>query len=201
MRFFAVFLFLFFLSLSASADVYKWVDKDGTVNFSDSLHNVPSGYRGKAEKISGLQPAASSPLQSGIISSEEYIPFERYRGVMIVDVLINDSVTAKMVFDTGAGRVTISEALWLRMNADPSGRTQSGLGRNVKMHTAGGTVHGRTLTIERVKLGDAYKENVPAILNPSFDTFDGLLGMNFLEEYEVTIDNENSRITLKKRLP
>jgi hypothetical protein len=46
-------LLLVLPSISHAADIYKWVDKDGTVNFSDDLNKVPPEYRDqvKTEKV------------------------------------------------------------------------------------------------------------------------------------------------------
>ena len=38
-------LLLVLPSISYAADIYKWVDKDGSVNFTDDLDKVPSEYR------------------------------------------------------------------------------------------------------------------------------------------------------------
>jgi clan AA aspartic protease (TIGR02281 family) len=195
-NFLILFLAVFF-AVAASADVYQWTDQDGTVNFSDNFDNIPVGLRSKARNVQGLRPTAAR-LRSDIVSDELQVPFERRGGILFVDVVINDSVPAKMIFDTGASRVTIGQGLWQRMNPDEE---QSGLGRKVKLHTAGGIVDGMSLTIERIKLGEASRENVEAILNPTFDRYDGLLGMSFLEDYLVTIDNENNKIILKKKEP
>jgi len=51
MRMFSILLILLFFSLPAySATVYKWVDKDGVVNFTDDLTKVPPPYRNQVEK-------------------------------------------------------------------------------------------------------------------------------------------------------
>jgi endonuclease YncB( thermonuclease family) len=38
------------LALPAYGDVYKWIDKDGTVNFTDEIDRIPERYRKTAEK-------------------------------------------------------------------------------------------------------------------------------------------------------
>jgi hypothetical protein len=51
MRVLSILLILLFFSLPAySATVYKWVDKDGVVNFTDDLTKVPPSYRNQVEK-------------------------------------------------------------------------------------------------------------------------------------------------------
>ncbi len=51
MKIFSILLILLMFSLPAySATVYKWVDKDGVVNFTDDLSKVPPSYRERVEK-------------------------------------------------------------------------------------------------------------------------------------------------------
>jgi hypothetical protein len=48
-----ILIFLVLPSIFNAADIYKWVDKDGTVNFADDLNKVPPEYRDqvKTEKV------------------------------------------------------------------------------------------------------------------------------------------------------
>jgi hypothetical protein len=46
--FFILFL-LVFISSAYAATIYKWVDKDGVVNFTDDLEKVPSSYQDRVE--------------------------------------------------------------------------------------------------------------------------------------------------------
>ena len=51
MKIFYILLILLMFSLPAySATIYKWVDKDGVVNFTDDLSKVPPSYRERVEK-------------------------------------------------------------------------------------------------------------------------------------------------------
>jgi len=62
----SIFLMLFFAS-SVSADVYKWIDENGAVNFTDDFSQVPSKYQDKVEKVSipKSRPSTSSEAPSG----------------------------------------------------------------------------------------------------------------------------------------
>jgi Domain of unknown function (DUF4124) len=50
-------LFLFLPSISGAAEIYKWLDKDGSVNFTDDLSKVPPEYRDqvKTEEVRDSQ--------------------------------------------------------------------------------------------------------------------------------------------------
>jgi len=68
-------LFLFFLSLPVhGVTFYKWVDKNGVVNFTDDPGNVPPQYRDQVEREVGEDTSgAKSPtsVQSPAYSSEK----------------------------------------------------------------------------------------------------------------------------------
>lgn len=182
-----------FLS-GAGAEMYKWVDDDGTVNFSDDFLNIPPSRRSGAIKMSSGMPA-----QSGTGWHDEiHVPFLRTRsGIMLVDVILNGSVRARMVFDTGAAVVIISRELSQRLSQVDTAGSQ-----RVKLKTAGGEVEGRYTVIRSIELGPASRENVQAVINPQanvFQDFDGLLGMSFLSDFQVSIDHQGGKIILKKK--
>ncbi len=56
-------LFMLILASSVSADVYKWVDERGVVNFTDDYSQVPSVYQDKVEKVSIPKSRPSTPSE------------------------------------------------------------------------------------------------------------------------------------------
>ena len=67
-------LLLVLPSISHAADIYKWVDKDGAVNFSDDLSKVPPEYRDqiKTEEVTdSQQPQTSTPAPASVQKTEE----------------------------------------------------------------------------------------------------------------------------------
>jgi hypothetical protein len=49
MKFVIGLILLAFISPAYAATIYKWVDKEGVVNFTDDYNNVPSSYRDRLE--------------------------------------------------------------------------------------------------------------------------------------------------------
>jgi clan AA aspartic protease (TIGR02281 family) len=175
----------------AGAEIYQWVDREGLTHASSDPEAVPPAYRGGVQIISVTGKAREMV--------EEYvIPFEKGpSGVIIVRLLINDVLQARMVFDTGATLVLISDELARRM--DQSGSVASG--EKIRLRTAGGDVEGRAISIGKLDLGNAVRENVRAAVSPRkqpFDDFDGLLGLSFLEGFKVVIDHSRQEIILRK---
>ncbi|MCE5262796.1 MAG: retroviral-like aspartic protease family protein [Deltaproteobacteria bacterium] len=189
-----IFLFLLILWLASPnlhAEVYQWTDQDGITHASSDLQKIPAPYRGNAEVI-------SATAGRGETAEEYFVPFEKgASGIILVQVFLNDSIRARMVLDTGASLVLISDELAGRMDR----MTSSSAEGKIRLKTAGGDVEGRSISIDKVELGDAVRENVRAAVShqkAAFDGFDGLLGLSFLEGFNVTIDHQNRQIILRK---
>jgi clan AA aspartic protease (TIGR02281 family) len=176
----------------AGAEIYRWVDSGGVTHATSDPDRVPAAYRGRVQTLSG--PATAPATGEAVYS----IPFERgASGVMFVQVWLDDTVRARMVFDTGASLVLVSEELARRLG--PS--LPASAGERVRLKTAGGEVYGKGIVIGRVDLDGAVKENVRAAVSLQkqvFDDFDGLLGLSFLEDFLVTIDHQNREIVLRR---
>jgi clan AA aspartic protease (TIGR02281 family) len=185
--FFSIFLLAAFFPANSSATTYKWIDSGGTMHFSDNFDDIPPEYRNNLKIIT--EP---NEMERGIV-----IPFEKTAtGLILVDAILNDHVRARMVFDTGANLVVITEELSKKLNQDLSSRDEV-----IKLHTNCGEVEGRTLVIDRIELGEARKENVRSVITPNnyaISGFDGLLGLSFLGDFKVTVDYQNSKIILSK---
>jgi hypothetical protein len=50
-RIFLITLFIFLVSQTSFAQVYKWVDEKGVTYFTDDITQIPGKYRSKAERI------------------------------------------------------------------------------------------------------------------------------------------------------
>ncbi len=70
--FFLLLLCLTFAS-SISAEIYKWVDKEGVVNFTDDESRVPSAYRDKVEKMNTAKLEPSTPSQTPAGKAAVYV--------------------------------------------------------------------------------------------------------------------------------
>lgn len=181
------------LTGTAAADIYRWIDDSGTLHYTGDPDNVPAAYRTRVETLA-VRQSTRTPAET---PQEHVIPFVREReGVIFVDVLLNDGVKARMVLDTGASLVVISEELARKL-----GRDAATGGDRIILKTAGGDIEGRSAVIDRIELGAAVRERVRAVVNGHADVFkgfDGLLGSSFLDGYKVTIDYSNSQIHMKE---
>jgi len=189
---------MIFLVPDAGADIYSWVDENGIFHASNRLEEVPPAYQGKIKVMASPSDPADSSAPADRTAAEYLIPFESSAGgIMLVDVLFNGHIRAKMVLDTGASVILISDVLAGRMRLGGEGDSR----RRALLKTAGGEVEGRAVTIDRVEVGDAVRRSVPAAISPKkevFEGFDGLLGLSFLGNFKMTIDYRNRLIVLKE---
>lgn len=190
-----VFVFLVLASPIHSA-IYKWKDEKGKTHFTDSLSKIPPQYRKKGElKDLKGDTVKSSPtsLASNKKGKIHVIKAKQGHGDhYIVEVLLNGSVKANLIVDTGATMVVLSERI---------GR-QLGVNRNsdlptIGMSTAGGKVEAPLFVLDSLKLGSAEVLNVETTTNPHMGDMDGLLGMAFLGEFKVEMDRQKWEMTLK----
>ena len=185
--FFSLFLLGAFHPTHSSATIYKWIDSGGTVHFSDNFDDVPPAYRNDIKII-------TEPHEMG---GGTAISFDRINmGLIVVEAILNDRVKARMVFDTGANLVVITEELYNKLNQDPSSGDEV-----IKLHTNCGEVEGRSFVIQKIELEGARKESVRSVITPDADAlkgFDGLLGLSFLGDFKIAIDYQNGKILLGK---
>jgi clan AA aspartic protease (TIGR02281 family) len=183
-------LFLFsvaFPSADVTADTYKWVDPNGIIYLSDHPPDVPPEYRKNIRIVKDYQEQ----------SKDTSIPFERTSsGLIVVNAILNENIGTKMVFDTGADTVVVTEKLIKRLNQDITGT-----GEKIKLHTNCGDISGQIFTLNKIELGNVSKRNVRSVIAPvesSLRGYDGLLGLSFLGDFKIIMDYKKGRIMISK---
>ncbi len=125
------------------------------------------------------------------------IPFSLKRGVPEIEVIINDSVKASFVIDTGADHVYIDKTFARR-----HGLMQ---GRSIPMRPTRGSkgrTQARLFTFEDFKVGDKSFSEFSAvaidlasqIADTSHGYPDGVLGYSFLKNYTVSLNYVDSTV-------
>ncbi|MRR14873.1 MAG: DUF4124 domain-containing protein [Deltaproteobacteria bacterium] len=173
------------LPASSAADVYEWVDANGVVHLSDHPPDIPEAFR-KDTRV----------IKSDARREEISIPFERTpSGLIVVSVVLNDHIGTKMIFDTGADAVVLTQGLAARLDQDTSGT-----GEEITLHTNCGSVSGRVFRIKKIALGPASKREVRSLVAPiatsTLGGYEGLLGLSFLGDFKMTVDYKKGRILI-----
>jgi aspartyl protease family protein len=199
-------LSILLLAAPSAAEIYRWTDENGRVHFTQDLGQVPPRYRKKAEtgaksssgtsRVQTYSGGASTQRQalparaaSGGGAKTYRMRVQRAGTSMLVDVRLNNSVTAPFLIDTGASDVLIPQSVADRLGLQigPDTRTK-------RYSTANGVVEHPVVMLRSVSLGEASVENVPASVSPSMEV--GLLGLSFFNHFTYNIDAAAGVVTL-----
>ncbi|HYB11877.1 MAG TPA: TIGR02281 family clan AA aspartic protease [Myxococcota bacterium] len=192
------------LPLRAAADIYRWVDSEGRLHVAQHLDEVPPEYRAAATatpaeagrgsvqtfNTPAAPPAAQGPSTAQPAARRTYrIPVQRAGTGMLVQVRLNDRVTAPFLIDTGASDVLVPKAVAdeLGLGAGPDTRT-------VRYATANGHVDQPVVMLDAVDLGGARVEKVPASVSAGMEV--GLLGLSYFNHFTYNIDAAAGIVTL-----
>lgn len=198
------------LAPPAGADIFQWTDESGRVHFTQDLSQVPARYRRKAEARASQRSSTPTPIQtysetapparaaassggsrSGQAPGETTVVRVQRAGTnMMVNVRINNSVTAPFLIDTGASDVLVPEAVAKRLGLDLEG------GRTQQYSTANGVVEQKVVMLRTVAVGDAVVEDVPASVSENMSV--GLLGLSFFNHFNYNIDAAQGLVTLTR---
>jgi hypothetical protein len=187
----------------AAAEVYRWVDEQGTAHFTDGLINVPERHRKSAvplgmrsdpvSRSGATQPAAgvvAPPVARGT-AQVRYTPGER----ILVDVRLNGRSPARLLLDTGADRTLITPRALLAAGAEMTRPVARGEMRGVT-----GSDQVVYVVLDAIEIGEARVERLPvAAYEMGARDSDGLLGRDFLDRFNVSIDAARGVVTLQPR--
>ncbi len=139
---------------------------------------------GKIDRFEALQTQYSSK-----------IPLSRSGRHFLLTCLIDGMYEAVLLLDTGASFTTLSPTLLAEMGIDQTGTP------SVVLETSGGRITAQLYNASTIAVGDQMIANM-AIAGVSLGQntkADGLLGMNFLSNFEFFIDQEEAVLYLRPR--
>jgi len=200
---------LAFPGMSPASDLYKWIDENGELHIATSLADVPEKYRDQVTRTK-LQTAPAAPTrpvsqasqpEAGVSDLVRFeIPYKNEGSTrrVIIPVTFNGSVTAPMAIDTGSPGMVISVELAAKLGifSRDSGTLLTEIGG-----IGGGALSILTI-VDSVSVRGARDEFVPTnvMLGISPD-FAGLIGMDFLTNYTMSIDSRNKVVVFQETPP
>lgn len=125
----------------------------------------------------------------------EMVECEASEGQITVEAYINEHTYTRLVLDTGASLVVISEGLARQLNIDPEG-----IEDEMEVLVADGSVvKAKPILLASVKVEGAEARNVSAVIikDPGTEGAEGLLGMSFLEHFTIHIDKAGKGLVLE----
>jgi clan AA aspartic protease (TIGR02281 family) len=166
----------------AMLPIERWIAFDPSRHQTSQTQAMLSDYAAKG---------GSATATSGGV---EAFPAARPGGVVKVPAVINNH-SATFILDTGASFVVLKDSFAKKANIDLDEGTA------VHLHTANGIVDGKRGRAETIQLRSLKATGVPVVVEAdSAAAFgaDGLLGLNFLSRFNVTIDGHTVRIATSK---
>ena len=221
-------LFICHPVLSGSGELYKWVDEKGTIHFTDRPSEVPPEYRNQIEtktfkkrskpgekpesetentskpaepskqphsQVKNTSESAESPAVALERFEVPYKPFEGTGRRIIITVAFGGLITAPMLLDTGAPGMLISPNL-----ADRLGLFDKRDGKLlIRAGGIGGSVPAILTIIDKVSVGGASAKFIPTTIAPMFaGASEGLVGMDFMANYKISIDTSKHVVTFEE---
>jgi len=180
------------------AEIYRWVDDNGVPHFAGGIDSVPDRYRSRATPV-GLKNEPASATGSGDVKAGvsggtaiNFTPGQR----ILVDVKINGSGGARLMLDTGADRTLISPRALQAAGVRIAGPTATG-----QIVGATGSERIQFVAVDSLEVGDARVDRmlVGSYGLPTTDVGDGLLGRDFLDQFNVNIDSGKGVLTLSPK--
>jgi clan AA aspartic protease (TIGR02281 family) len=128
---------------------------------------------------------------------ESIVRFSTTNGHMVVPVLLNESRNTSLLFDTGASITVLSTQLAQSLGLEAAA------GKTIRLKTVAADVKAKVATLDSITVGGLSRSDFPvAVVDLDLDTsgrFEGILGMDFLVNYTIRIDNQANRIFLSPR--
>jgi clan AA aspartic protease (TIGR02281 family) len=146
----------------------------------------------------------SEERRKKIIEEEEKKPksveFDKDKQSIIVDCLLDNKVSAKLVLDTGATTVVLRNSVAKQLLGMNSGRFIP----DMQVRLADGRIaSAKFIVIGSLRVQDVEAKRVEACVLTSdvggADMKDGLLGMSFLKRFKFTIDQKEKKLILEKQ--
>jgi hypothetical protein len=194
MRPWMIAFFLIFMLLPAQAlgDIYYWVDDQGTQHYTTRLESIPESYRSKAIPLS-LPTSPPVPPEITPRSSPTGVTKISFMhgSPVLVSAKINGSGPITLILDTGADRTMVAPSALSRLGISFENALRGEV-RGVTGVSYAEAVWVNSVEIEEAKVGPLLIIAHDADLKGA----DGLLGRDFLANFNVTIDSKEQVVTL-----
>ncbi len=163
-------------------------------NYTDALTHLAYALQLDHTQTTALSPliaAAKQRLENpGLVE----VPISSHGRALNVEVKLNNAQQRfHFMLDTGASHTAISietaQKLGIPLSADLP---------VIQLSTANGVVKVPVITLNAVNLQGAMVEQVPAVVLRELNGFDGLLGLSFLNHFNIDIKQDEGKLLLLK---
>jgi len=188
---------VFFFVDVAHATLFSWKDEKGQLHVTDNAMNIPPQFRqenGRVKTFSSKPAPVFSEKTRPVQKKEFQIPLMAgSENHFFVEVVINGRGKARLLLDTGASMITLSQNAASRLGLNYMDAPK------ITFSTAGGMVEMPLIALDSVAVEGASASLVETAINPMDmgQDIDGLLGMSFLSNFKFEIDQIHARLVLR----
>jgi clan AA aspartic protease (TIGR02281 family) len=178
----------------AAADIYRWMDARKGVHFTNDLGTVPSAQRPRAQRVRSEARSAhpTSVRYSTVATGRHVVAVDGTGPHLLVSAVLNESLEAPFVIDTGATESTIPRAVVERLGI----RIDESTPRVEVVGIENRVIRAPVVTLQRLRVGGAVVDDVPMVVLDSIP--EGLLGMAFLQRFHMQLDPGAGTLTLEE---
>lgn len=174
------------------ADVYHWIDGQGTLHYTGELENIPETYRAEAQLLLLSSITPTPPESKTSLSQKESIAIPFSPGSFVfVNVTLNGIAPFRLILDTGANRTLILPSA-LRKSGISTEKASQG-----RMTGVTGAIYVDAVWVKSIEVGKTKVGPVLVIAHEAdLGGADGVLGSDILANFKVTIDSGQRVVTL-----
>jgi clan AA aspartic protease (TIGR02281 family) len=185
---------------SLSATVYRWKNGKGQMHYSTSPPTTPVKNL-EVKRNNQWYPYSAirdKPEPDTRKSFQAVVSYSKRNAVIIIPVTLNNKFEKPFAVDTGASYTIISQEVANALNLTPNPSIPP-----VTLQTANGVVQVPLVNLNSVTVGSLTTHNVAAAIHNLHNSPDiaGLLGLNFLNRFKVTVDSIRNQLTLEPIQP
>jgi hypothetical protein len=172
------------LSKVALADIYYWVDNEGTQYYTTRLESIPEPYRSKAQQLSLPSSPPVPPELTPNPPQKSFMKISFKPGSpILVSTKINGAGPITLILDTGSDRTLVAPSALSNLGISIENRIK-GILKGVTGMSYADAIWVNSVKVDDVKVG-------PLLIiahDVKLKEADGLLGRDFLANFDVRID-------------
>ncbi len=186
---------------NSQATLYKWKDEQGNIHFSSDPDTIPEQYKTQSKELNpGPAPEFSPPPLTAPESPpapnlDIVVPMRQNGNQFFVKTILNGRLEANLLLDTGASVIVVSEEI-----AKSLGFSRLDNMPQIQADTAGGKIWTPLIFLDTAEVAGAKAFAIEAVIDSKLGKIDGLLGMEFFEQFKMTLDRKKSRLILRSNI-